>query len=293
LISTIEEKKRKEYVDLQIKLHGDFHGDYHSKYDQREVVLTPKPQDVIPTKALPQSFWWGNVDGQNYLSWNTNQHIPQYCGSCWAQAAVGTMSDRINILNKNKPRVFLAIQVLINCGVGSCANGGDSYEAFKFAYDHGVPEMGCQNYTAVDPEETSCSQMQVCMNCPFFGEGPCAPVTSYRNWRAKEYGRVKGADDMKKEIYARGPIACGIGSGPDFFYGYKGGVYSSSLDTLIDHVVTVVGWGKNDADGEYWVIRNSWGTYWGESGYFRIKMHKDNLRIEEDCSWVVPYSEEK
>ena len=36
---------------------------------------------------------------------------------------------------------------------------------------------------------------------------------------------------------------------------------------------------------EYWIGRNSWGTYWGESGFFRIQMHRNNLAIEKDCTW--------
>ena len=39
---------------------------------------------------------------------------------------------------------------------------------------------------------------------------------------------------------------------------------------------------------EFWHVRNSWGTYWGEQGYARIMMHKDNLALERDCDWGVP-----
>jgi len=44
----------------------------------------------------------------------------------------------------------------------------------------------------------------------------------------------------------------------------------------------------SDPGEEYWVGRNSWGTYWGEYGFFRIAMHKDNLGIERDCIWATP-----
>jgi len=294
LYDTLMNLKRKEYVAEQVAKFGSFKGSFKKSLGaaKDEVVKHTRPQDYVKSEDLPESHWWGNINGTNYLSWTVNQHIPSYCGSCWAQAAVGSMSDRVNIQNKNVPRVFMSVQTLLNCGVGSCTEGGDPYDAFTFARDHGIPAYGCQSYTASDPAETTCSDMQKCLDCPFFGEGPCHAVKSYTNWRVSEQGRVNGADNMKKEIYARGPISCGVAADDDFYFGYKGGVYSSDSDEQIDHAITVTGWGKNDTDGEYWIVRNSWGTYWGENGYFRIKMHEKNLRIEEDCAWAVPYAEE-
>jgi len=271
------EKERSAHVAEQVRKFGSFKGSFRAPKEHIGHVTSTLPQDSLQVQTLPTSHWWCDVDGVNYCSWTVNQHIPAYCGSCWAQAAVGSMSDRINIMNKNISRTFLSAQVLINCGVGDCEHGGNASDAFAFAKQNGIPEYGCMNYVAKTPSDTTCQSLDVCRNCPFFGGGDCEPVKSYRNWRAEQYGKVSGADNMKKEIFARGPIACGIGANDDLYYGYKGGVYSSTAGTPIDHLVTVTGWGANDTDGEFWIVRNSWGVYWGESGYFRIKMHRDNL----------------
>ena len=92
---------------------------------------------------------------------------------------------------------------------------------------------------------------------------------------------------MKIEIFNRGPIVCGI-LATDELLEYKGGIFSQKTSkTIFDHFVSVVGWG--DENGvEYWIVRNSWGTYWGEMGYFKLKMHSDNLLVEHYCSWAVP-----
>lgn len=92
---------------------------------------------------------------------------------------------------------------------------------------------------------------------------------------------------MKAEIYARGPLSCGMDV-TNKFEAYTGGVFSEFLVyPMINHEISILGWGVEDGV-EYWIGRNSWGTYWGEHGFFRIKMHSDNLGIETQCSWGVP-----
>jgi cathepsin X len=94
---------------------------------------------------------------------------------------------------------------------------------------------------------------------------------------------------MKAEIYARGPIGCGIDATQKLL-NYTGGIYSErKFLPRINHEISVVGWGLDQATNtEYWIGRNSWGSAWGENGFFRIQMHKNNLAIETDCNWAVP-----
>ena len=91
---------------------------------------------------------------------------------------------------------------------------------------------------------------------------------------------------MAKEIYQRGPISCGIDAAP--ILKYTGGIVTDAGEG-VDHVISVVGWGNDPDDvGEYWIVRNSWGEYWGEMGYVRVAKGNNALKLEEQCSWAVP-----
>ena len=96
---------------------------------------------------------------------------------------------------------------------------------------------------------------------------------------------------MKKEIYHRGPITCSIPV-PDALMNYTGGVFEDTTGAETpDHVISVTGYGVDEATGKkYWQVRNSWGTYWGEEGFFRVIRGVNNLMLESGqfCDFAVP-----
>jgi cathepsin X len=77
---------------------------------------------------------------------------------------------------------------------------------------------------------------------------------------------------MKAELALHGPISCGIEATDELETKYTGGIFKQYLPKpALNHEIAVVGYGKDEASGdEYWIGRNSWGTYWGEYGFFKV-----------------------
>jgi len=164
-----------------------------------EHVTTPRPHETLTIADLPAAFDWGNKGGTNFLTLLKNQHIPTYCGSCWAMATTSALSDRIKIArNAAYPEILLAPQVLINCGGGGTCSGGDPGAAYKYMATQGLPDETCQNYEAVNGK---CAPFGLCETCvpgedpdPFL-PGTCSAVTSYSRYFADQYGSVNGGRD--------------------------------------------------------------------------------------------------
>lgn len=253
--------------------------------------------EIHSVSDLPETVDWRNYNGRNYLSWTKNQHIPQYCGSCWAQGSTSAIADRFNILTDLSLSYPIALdaQVMINCNAGGNCEGGNPGGVYRYAYKNGIPDSTCEQYVAHDLDDghSSCEAIDICRDCtppvPKAGEHlleDCYEV-DYKKYYVSHYYSVRGADQMKTELYEHGPISCGMDV-TDAFEAYTGGIYSESKRfPLINHEISIVGYGVEDGV-EYWVGRNSWGTYWGENGFFRIKMHEDNLAIETDCTAGIP-----
>lgn len=285
----IKQKKRKTKGTCRVE---------RTLYLGGEKVVNPQPQHTVQDTHLPDSWDWRNVSGRNYLSWTVNQHIPKYCGSCWAQGTLSALADRFMISAGDKfPTVALSPQAVINCRAGGSCEGGNPAAVYEFAAKVGVPDVTCMVYEAEDQgpiQDCSLPDIDLCRDCtwppPAPGDKPnCWAKKKFKRYFAEEYGYVSGAKQMKKEIWKRGPIGCGVDA-TDSFDSYDGGIYSEKVrHPIINHEISVVGWGKDEKSGEeYWIGRNSWGTYWGEYGFFRIAMYKHNLGIEQDCVWATP-----
>lgn len=124
----------------------------------------------------------------------------------------------------------------------------------------------------------------------------CTAV-SHTKYYAEEYYSVRGKDQLMAELQ-NGPVGCGVHA-TDNWEKYQGGyIYSEHIRfPLINHEISVVGYGKDSTTGEqYWIGRNSWGTYWGDQGFFYMTMQSGyDLGISSDCvaakpTYTKPYS---
>lgn len=266
---------------------------------------------MLNGELMPQDFNWGNVSGVSFLIPMRNQHIPLYCGSCWAFASTNVLSDRWNVRYRNSgsppPNIMLSTQNVLSCGnaltkCGTC-QGGDDVPVFTYAQTHGIPHESCSNYMAVD---TTCdangpiggTNRPQCYNCD--EETVCYSIKEYHRLYVREgsIGTASGGSAMKAEILANGPISCGIMATPAMEHHYSYGVFSeppSEIDSRINHLVEVVGWGVDDKANEYWRVRNSWGEEWAEGGFMRIVTSDNtgpagtgNNLIETECTYATP-----
>ncbi|CAL8465221.1 g4756 [Coccomyxa elongata] len=217
-------------------------------------------------------------------------------------ATASVLSDRWNIKRKGAwPNTYLSVQNLIDCSdAGTCLGGWDS-TVYEYAASKGVPPESCSNYAAVD--SGTCTDLQQCYSCnpaPLENKtSGCVPVRHYQRLTVSEHGRLSGREDMMAEIKARGPITCAINA-TSALDKYKDGIFAQYNDNFtVNHMISVVGWGVenvNGTDTEFWVVRNSWGDFWGDEGFFRVVTSQYqngtgdyyNMGIEKQCGWAIP-----
>ncbi|CAG9768819.1 unnamed protein product [Ceutorhynchus assimilis] len=182
------------------------------------------------------------------------------CGACWAFSATGALEGQLAL--NYKTLIPISEQQLIDCDtkVNVGCDGGYIQEALQFATTNGLTTE--ENYPYIQ------------------ARGYC------RKWK-KNVVRGGGyvnilpynETDLKLAVGLMGPVSVAIHSGP--FQFYQSGIHSGAACTdNVDHGVLVVGYGKNtSSQEEYWLLKNSWGTSWGENGYFKLAMSKNNTGL--------------
>lgn len=266
--------------------------DLPSKYTGN--ILPPLAAQEVG--EMPSNFNWCDVDGRSFCTPSWNQHIPTYCGSCWIHGTLSMVQDRIKIALHDHPSssdVMLARQTILNCGehrgFGTGCDGGEAEDVLEFMYQFGLGDETCNPYVAKPNNECTPDGMGECMNCMMFtgdDDGHCWPVQSFTKYKVKGYGQVSGEAAMMTEIFHRGPVTCGFTAIDIFNFGYEGGIYRDLTNASdADHDVEVVGWGEEEGQ-KYWIVRNSWGSYWGEQGFFRLVRGENNMHIEDGCAFA-------
>jgi len=174
------------------------------------------------------------------------------CGSCWAFSTVGTLESAWQI--SNGALYSLAEQQLVDCDRSdSGCSGGWPHTAYdSYVSRHGYCSESSYRYTARDG---SCQDYSCDVKIPQGG------VTGHNN--------VGSSSSGLKSALARQPVSVTVNAGQ--LQLYSNGVVTGSCSGQINHAVIAVGYGTDGLD--YFKIRNSWGTGWGEGGYIRLSQN--------------------
>ncbi|MBA2469870.1 MAG: hypothetical protein H0V37_10740 [Chloroflexia bacterium] len=213
--------------------------------------------------GAPTAVDWRNAGGQNYV---TSVKQQGSCGSCVAFCTCSTMESAMRIKLQNPSyAIDLSEGFLQFCGGGSCGGWGLT-SGLDAARSMGVTDEACMPYQATD------------MNC---GASRCSDWQNRLTKIANYTGH--GTMDARKNAVAQAPVLAGMAVFNDFF-AYTSGVYVKTANSALAgyHCISVVGYDDNQ---QCWIVKNSWGTNWGEGGFGRIRYNQATVLIDTDWAF--------
>ena len=234
--------------------HNQFSG--MDDFDFRQFVHNHEFNNLYSTRAyasddnttLPLSVDWRD---QNAVTPVKDQG---QCGSCWAFSTTGSL-EGIYAIQTGK-LVSFSEQQLVDCD--NFKNGGNNYGCNGGDMDSAFSWIGTNNGLCSEESYPYVAEKQSCQStCNVL------PQSQIRDWVD-----VQSSDIALMAAIAQQPVSIAIEADQIDFQLYQSGVLTAECGTTLDHGVLVVGYGTEEED--YYLVKNSWGTSWGDQGYIKL-----------------------
>jgi cathepsin L len=281
-VDAVEEEKRRALFEETLM----FIAEHNEKYSQGLVTYDVGVNQFADWSPEEFKVWLGkaqtapdmpnaatfltpnNVNLPASVDWRTKGYVTPVkdqgqCGSCWSFSATGALEGQH--FHKTGKLVSLSEQNLVDCagskyGNFGC-NGGWPFQAYDYVKaNNGIDTEASYPYEARNDQ------------CRYKSNSIGATLTGYTKI-------APGSEDrLQQAVGTIGPVSICIDASHRSFQSYKSGVYNEPAcsSSQLDHAVLAVGYGSDPRGGDYWLVKNSWATTWGEQGYIRMSRNKNN-----------------